>query len=154
MNPYKSCNRTNFLVFFFIYNMCQRVHDMYQRSTPREGGNIPRCFLNYFSFLIPRNNSKKSRFCCLLKYLQFNLETGWIITEFSSRPNEISCLSLLNLHSGFRLVGGGWDSVLTAWDASVRLLSFVSFWMYSLFPLKIKLRYLVHLQWTKNKCCI
>ena len=47
----------------------------------------------------------------------FNLETGWQINEFQKRSREISCLVSMRLHSGFRLVGGGWDRKLTCWDA-------------------------------------
>tara|TARA_B110000090_G_scaffold209284_1_gene265395 strand:- start:138 stop:2456 length:2319 start_codon:yes stop_codon:yes gene_type:complete len=54
---------------------------------------------------------------------QFNLETGWLIQTFEPRNNEISCLSLLALHSGFKLMGGGWDGCLSAWDAQGRTLA-------------------------------
>ena len=49
---------------------------------------------------------------------QFNLETGWLINTFQKKKGEVSCLILLKLHSGWRLVGGGWDRTLTGWDVA------------------------------------
>jgi WD40 repeat protein len=52
---------------------------------------------------------------------QFNLETGWLIQEFERRKQEVSCLTVLRLHSNqLSLLGCGWDRKLTAWDADGR----------------------------------